>query len=151
LSRLIPLGLRKPSKSPLFSHSSAIKLFWTTPLDKSPKSKETRVIPRISVSHQVTNRKVQQWRIACAILFVITSLVTVGTAQKPQAALPRVRIGTTWNPPTGGTTWSAHTSAQLTSALASAAPGDIIVLDAGVIYTGNFVVPAKSNAINKWI
>jgi len=87
----------------------------------------------------------------CAILFLITSLVTVATAQKPQVALPRVRIDTTWNLPMGGTTWSAHTSAQLTSALASAAPDDIIVLDAGVTYIGNFVVPAKSNLNNKWI
>jgi len=87
----------------------------------------------------------------CLILFLITSLVTVATAQEPQAALPRVRIDTTWNPPTGGTTWAAHTSAQLSSALTTAAPGDIIILDAGKIYSGNFKLPAKSNPNRKWI
>ena len=109
------------------------------------------MIPRTYISRQVTTDEVRRWRMICAILFLMSSLVTVATAQKPQAALPRVRIDTTWNLPTGGTTWSAHTSAQLSSALASAAPGDIIVLDTGVTYTGNFVVPAKSNPNSKWI
>jgi hypothetical protein len=31
------------------------------------------------------------------------------------------------------------------------APGDTIVLDAGVTYTGNFRIPAKTNPNNKWI
>ena len=65
--------------------------------------------------------------------------------------LPRVRIDTAWNPPTGGTTWAAHTSAQLSSAIRSAAPGDIIGLDAGTIYSGNFKLPAKSNPSKRWI
>jgi len=51
----------------------------------------------------------------------------------------------------GGTTWAAHTSSQLSSALTSAAPGDIIVLDAGKIYSGNFVLPTKSNPNKRWI
>jgi len=51
----------------------------------------------------------------------------------------------------GGTTWAAHTAAQLSSALSSAVPGDIIVLDAGATYTGNFQLPAKVNPSGKWI
>ena len=88
---------------------------------------------------------------SCVILFLVTSLVTVANAQKPQAALPRVRIDTTWNPPPGGTTWAAHNASQLSSALSSAAPGDIIVLDAGTVYSGYFVLPAKSNPNKRWI
>jgi len=32
-----------------------------------------------------------------------------------------------------------------------AAPGDVIVLDAGAVYSGNFTLPAKSNPSAKWI
>jgi hypothetical protein len=67
------------------------------------------------------------------------------------AQLPQTWIDTTWNPPTGGTTWAAHTPAQLSNAITNSAPGDIIVLDAGVTYVGYFQLPAKSNPNNKWI
>jgi len=89
--------------------------------------------------------------VTCAILFLINSLVNIATAQKPKAALPKVLINTTWNLPAGGTTWAAHTSAQLTGALNKAQPGDIIKLDAGTVYTGNWNAPAKSNPNHKWI
>jgi hypothetical protein len=75
----------------------------------------------------------------------------LAVAQKPVAELPRVYIDTTWNPPLGGTTWAAHTSAQLSSALTASYPGDVIVLDAGVTYVGNFYLPSKANPNNKWI
>ena len=51
----------------------------------------------------------------------------------------------------GGTTWAAHTSAQLSSAIKSAIPGDIIVLDAGATYSGAFTLPPKANPNNQWI
>ena len=85
------------------------------------------------------------------VLVLTLALGGVAAAQKPVPQLPRVYIDTTWNLPLGGTAWAAHTSVQLTSALQTAAPGDIIVLDAGTIYSGYFVVPAKSNANKKWI
>jgi len=88
--------------------------------------------------------------IAFVTLLVVT-VVVPAVAQKPQAALPRVFIDTTFNPPLGGTTRAAHTAAQFSSALTSAAPGDIIILDAGTVYTGNFVVPAKPNPNREWI
>ena len=69
----------------------------------------------------------------------------------PRAELPRVYIDITYQLPTGGTTWAAHTSAQLSSALTGSQPGDMIVLDAGVTYSGNFTLPAKSNPNHKWI
>ncbi len=75
----------------------------------------------------------------------------LAVAQMPVAELPRTYINTAWNPPTAGTTWTAHSATALQSALNAAIPGDIIVLDAGVIYTGNFIVPSKSNTSNKWI
>ena len=84
-------------------------------------------------------------------LAIVLVLCGSAFAQKPVAQLPKTYINTTWSQPTGGTTWAAHTSAQLTSALNASQPGDVIVLDAGVTYTGYFQLPAKSNPNNKWI
>jgi len=87
----------------------------------------------------------------CTFALIILMLTGFAVSQKPRPILPQVYIDTTWNLPTGGTTWAAHTSAQLSSALNASVPGDIIVLDAGVTYTGNFTLSAKSNPLNKWI
>jgi hypothetical protein len=81
----------------------------------------------------------------------VVALTANGFSQKPQAQLPNIYIDTTYNLPTGGTTWAAHTAAQFTSALRSAVPGDVIVLDAGTTYVGNFTLPVKSNPNHKWI
>jgi hypothetical protein len=82
---------------------------------------------------------------------VLALLYGFAMAQKPIAQLPTATVDTTFNEPTGGTTWAAHTTAQLQTALTSATPGDVIILDAGTIYTGNFVVPAKTNPNGQWI
>ena len=60
-------------------------------------------------------------------------------------------MDTTYSLPTGGTTWTPANSAAFTTALASAVPGDVIVLTAGTVYSGNFTFPTKSNPLNKWI
>ena len=72
-------------------------------------------------------------------------------AQKPVAELPRTHIDTTWNQPTGGKAWAAHTADEFSRALAQSSPGDVITLDAGTVYTGNFRIPAKTNPNDKWI
>ncbi len=92
-----------------------------------------------------------RWPSFVLMALVIWGFSAVAPAQKPQAILPMIYIDTTWNPPVGGTTWAAHTSAQLSSALTYSSPGDIIVLDAGATYIGNFTLPGKSNPSNKWI
>ncbi len=69
----------------------------------------------------------------------------------PAPALPQVYIDTTFNQPVSGQTWRPHTATDLKSALISAMPGDVIVLDAGVTYTGNFTLPQKSNLHHQWI
>ena len=76
--------------------------------------------------------------------------VAVGLGQKPVAQLPQTYIDTTFNLPTG-VTWQAHTVTTFKSALTSANPGDIIVLDAGVTYQGNFTLPKKNNPNHLWI
>lgn len=88
----------------------------------------------------------------CTVALVVVILFGgLAVAQKPVAERPRVYIDTTWSLPVGGTTWAAHTSAQLSSALTYSSPGDIIVLDAGATYIGNFTLPGKPNPSNKWI
>ena len=92
------------------------------------------------------------WLVVSALFLCVGSNVpTLTYAAEPVPALPQVFIDTTWNPPTGGATWAAHTSADLTADLTAAQPGDIIVLDAGVTYTGNFTLPTKANPGGKWI
>jgi hypothetical protein len=86
-----------------------------------------------------------------SLALVICAFTAVAAAQEPQAALPNAYIDTTWNPPVGGTTWAAHTAAQFSSALQASVPGDVIVLDAGVTYAGNFYLPVKSNPNHQWI
>lgn len=68
----------------------------------------------------------------------------------PVPTPPQVYVVTTYSLPVGGTTWHAHNASDLTTALAGFSPGDVIILDAGTVYSGNFVVPFKSNPGNKW-
>ena len=85
-------------------------------------------------------------------VLVTLLLLTIATAaQVPIPALPKIYIDTAYSSPTGGQTWRAHTNTDFKNALTSAYPGDMIILDAGVIYSGNFALPAKSNPNNKWI
>ena len=105
----------------------------------------------IALSHLLQPTRTPRWRGFVLAALALAVLAADASAQKPQAILPQVYIDTTWNPPAGGTTWAAHTAAQLKSALTSSVPGDIIVLDAGVTYSGTFQLPAKSNPNNKWI
>lgn len=84
-------------------------------------------------------------------VFLIVVLGRFAAAQMPVAQLPQTYINTTWSLPTDGTNWAAHTAAQLASAPKVSSPGDVIVLDAGVTYTGYFLLPAKNNPNNKWI
>jgi len=78
------------------------------------------------------------------------TLTVNATNAEPFPAPPQVYVDTTWNPPSGGTVWHAHSSSDLTAALAGFSPGDTIILDAGAVYTGNFVIPYKSNPGNLW-
>ena len=85
------------------------------------------------------------------LLVVILLLTAFAGAQMPVPEPPRTYIDTSWNSPLGGSVWKAHTSADFTNALNSSLPGDIIILDAGSVYTGNFTLPAKANPNKKWI
>jgi len=96
-----------------------------------------------------------------SLLIVLVAISAM--AQKPVATLPTgitgslggpysgTTIDTTYSLPIGGTTWAVHNATALTNALTSSAPGDVIVLDAGTTYSGNFILPAKTNPSHKWI
>ncbi len=86
-------------------------------------------------------------RLLLTVLLLAASLY----AQTPVAELPRVYIDTTYSQPQGGTTWAAHNPEELTSAIAGAQPGDVIVLDAGVTYSGRWILPQKANPNGQWI
>ena len=62
--------------------------------------------------------------------------------------LPRVFLNTDYVPPTGKTI-AVGAGGDFQAAINEAQPGDIITLQAGVSYTGNFTLPAKSG--NGWI
>ena len=68
-----------------------------------------------------------------------------------QAPIPPTTFSVPYLLPTGGTTWNPTTTAELKTALANSVPGDVIVLQAGTVYSGNFKAPAKSNPNGKWI
>ena len=65
------------------------------------------------------------------------------TSTLPEA--PRVYLDTSYQPPTGQTL-VVSAGGDLQAALNSAQPGDLITLQAGAIYTGNFILPAKAGS-----
>jgi hypothetical protein len=67
-------------------------------------------------------------------------LVAAATAADPEP--PRVLLDTTYVPPTGRTI-PARTAGDFHAALKAAQPGDVISLQAGVTFTGNFTLPVK--------
>ncbi len=93
-----------------------------------------------------------RWLFALALLglgIANTSAVAAPLFTTPTPpALPNVFLDTTYTPPSG-TSIAAHTSTELQNALNTALPGDEIVLDAGMTYTGNFTLP--NNVGTAWI
>lgn len=53
--------------------------------------------------------------------------------------------------PTGGTTWHVHAGNNLQTTLDAAQRGDVIVLDAGATFTGNFKLPVKTGTGSVYI
>ena len=61
-------------------------------------------------------------------------------------------IDTTYSLPAGGTTWTEGSNCTgVQGCLNSANPGDVVILHAGTVYSGNFNVPSKANPSHKWI
>ncbi|HEU4828785.1 MAG TPA: hypothetical protein VFT04_06290 [Gemmatimonadales bacterium] len=75
---------------------------------------------------------------------VPTPLPLPGVGESP-AEMPRVYLDTRYQAP-GGRTIVVPNGGDLQGALNAAVRGDVIELAAGAVFTGNFVLPAKSGA-----
>src|SRR5207245_2741765 len=60
--------------------------------------------------------------------------------------LPRVLLDTTYTAPTGGTLRTVNAGGDFQAALNAAQPGDVITLEAGATFTGNYTLPNKSGS-----
>jgi hypothetical protein len=81
----------------------------------------------------------------------------LGSASRPATLAadepepPRVYLDTTYTPPKGGSI-EVKTGGDLQAALNRAKPGDVITLEAGATFTGNFTLPNKSGSgQSEWI
>jgi hypothetical protein len=81
----------------------------------------------------------------CAAAALVAAVVTeVGASAPPE--WPRVLLDTTYLPPTTGTLITVAAGGDFQAALDAARPGDVIELQAGATFTGNFVLPDKSGS-----
>ncbi|HQR31395.1 MAG TPA: hypothetical protein PLK30_01575 [Blastocatellia bacterium] len=81
------------------------------------------------------------WVFAQSVNGTGASARMISVAATPE--LPRVRLNTEQTPSTGRV-MNVAASAELQGALNRALPGDVIALKAGVTFTGNFILPAKT-------
>src|SRR5213080_4118294 len=77
-------------------------------------------------------------------LAVVAALPAVALAASPE--LPRVFLDTTYAPPTGGTVHTVNAGGDVQAALNAAQPGDVVTLEAGATFAGNYTLPNKSGA-----
>src|SRR5437016_7191036 len=81
-----------------------------------------------------------------ALALVLVFLVAARAVAQIPPALPEVFLDTTYAPPTGGNLIVVGADADLQLALDQALPGDILQLQAGATFTGNFTLRNKSGA-----
>jgi len=84
---------------------------------------------------------------AAVLLASLGAAMPAGAQNLP--SLPQVFIDTTYAPPVGGQVITVNAGGNLQTAINQANPGDIIELQAGATFTGNFTLPAKTGTA--WI
>ena len=84
------------------------------------------------------------WRgLALFLACVPTTLRPVGVLAQTEPELPRVFVDTTYSPPTRGKLIAVKAGGDLQAVLDASRPGDVIELQAGATFTGNFILPRK--------
>jgi len=78
-----------------------------------------------------------------ALLLALLAPVSAWTGSDPE--LPRLRVDTAYAPPVGRTI-AVAAGGDFLAALKRAQPGDVITLEAGARFTGNFTLPAKTGS-----
>ncbi|HEU0094685.1 MAG TPA: hypothetical protein VFS78_21400, partial [Vicinamibacteria bacterium] len=81
--------------------------------------------------------------LALILACVLTTVLPVRTLAQHEPELPRVFVDTTYSPPTRGKLIRVKAGGDLQAALHASQPGDVIELQAGATFTGNFILPKK--------
>ena len=88
---------------------------------------------------------------ACLLGMALFSLwPSLGSSATSLPALPQAFIDTTYSLPAGGNTINVNAGGNFQAALNGANLGDVIVLQAGATFTGNFTLPVKTKG-SGWI
>jgi len=82
---------------------------------------------------------------------VTVPLTVIAVTGEPFPASPQVYLDTTWNPYPTGATWQVNSASTFQLVLGLAQPGDTVVLNNSVTFSGNFILPAKTNPNHLWI
>src|SRR5436190_23486899 len=79
----------------------------------------------------------------CVLVALAVLLHVSGAPARAQnlPQLPQVFLDTTYAPPVGGQTITVNGGDNLQAAFNQANPGDVIEVQAGATFTGNFVLP----------
>jgi hypothetical protein len=72
-----------------------------------------------------------------------TPLLPARALAQTEPELPRVFLDTTYSPPTRGKLIAVSAGGDLQAALNASQPGDVIEIQAGATFTGNFILPKK--------
>ena len=87
--------------------------------------------------------------LAFAIGAVHAPLLPARVLAPTEPELPRVFLDTTYSPPTRGTLIAVNAGGDLQAALNASQPGDVIEIQAGATFIGNFILPKKPGT--RWI
>jgi hypothetical protein len=91
-----------------------------------------------------TGSPARRARLALILACVATTpLLPARALAQTEPELPRVFLDTTYSPPTRGKLIPVNAGGDLQAALHAAQPGDVIELQAGATFTGNFILPKK--------
>src|SRR5437588_11354220 len=85
-----------------------------------------------------------------AVVVVTATFFAAPGLPQTLPALPQTFLDTTYVPPTGGIVITVNAGGDLQAAINAAHLGDVIVIQAGATFTGNFTLPNKTTG-SGWI